>query len=119
MEGRNRGVLLILLFLFLGGGVLEAQMDAYFTAINHPVPQDTMMVMLLSDFQSARSTDDFFTGMSMVQYGITPIKRWWTIRRNESDSVPYSKRAIPEEVPCTDMVWKGGTWVGCGYSGWC
>ena len=30
------------------------------------------MVMLLSDFQSARSTNDFFTGMSMVQYGVTP-----------------------------------------------
>ena len=32
------------------------------------------MVMLLSDFQSARSSNDFFTGMSMVQYGLTP--RW-------------------------------------------
>ena len=74
MERRNRSFLLILLFLFGGGGVLEAQMDAYFTAINHPVPQDTMMVMLLSDFQSARSTNDFFTGMGMVQYGLTP--RW-------------------------------------------
>ncbi|HEX7424736.1 MAG TPA: hypothetical protein VF311_12750 [Terriglobales bacterium] len=74
MERRNRSFLLILLFLFGGGGVLEAQMDAYFTAISHPVPQDTMMVMLLSDFQSARSTNDFFTGMSMVQYGLTP--RW-------------------------------------------
>jgi len=59
-----------------GGAVLEAQMDPYFTAINHPVPQDTMMVMLLSDFQSARSTNDFFTGMSMVQYGLTPL---WTV----------------------------------------
>ena len=68
------GFLVILLCLFGGGVVLEAQMDAYFTAISHPVPQDTMMVMLLSDFQSARSTNDFFTGMSMVQYGVTP--RW-------------------------------------------
>ena len=33
------------------------------------------MLMLLSDFQSARSTDDFFTGMGMVQYGITPAFR--------------------------------------------
>ena len=31
------------------------------------------MVMLLSDFQSARSTNDF-TGMGMVQYGLT--SRW-------------------------------------------
>lgn len=74
MERRNRSFLLILLFLAGGGAVLEAQMDAYFTAINHPVPQDTMMVMLLSDFQAARSTNDFFTGMSMVQYGLTD--RW-------------------------------------------
>ena len=71
---RNRAFLGILLLLFSVGPVLQAQMDAYFTAISHPVPQDTMMVMLLSDFQSARSTNDFFTGMSMVQYGLTP--RW-------------------------------------------
>jgi hypothetical protein len=49
-------------------------MDPYFTALNYPVPQDTMMVMLLSDFQSAWSANDFFTGMGMVQYGIT--HRW-------------------------------------------
>jgi hypothetical protein len=49
-------------------------MDPYFTALNYPVPQDTLMVMLLSDFQSARSSNDFFTGMGMMQYGITP--RW-------------------------------------------
>ena len=42
-------------------------MDPYFTALNYPVPQDTMTAMLLSDFQSARSTNDFFTGMGMVQ----------------------------------------------------
>ncbi len=74
IERRNRGFLVILLFLFGGGTVLEAQMDPYFTTLNHPVPQDTMMVMLLPDFQSARSTNDFFTGMVMVQYGLTP--RW-------------------------------------------
>jgi hypothetical protein len=74
MESRKRGFLVILLFCLLTVPFLEAQMDAYFTAINHPVPQDTMMVMMLSDFQSARSTNDFFTGMSMVQYGLTP--RW-------------------------------------------
>ena len=51
-------------------------MDPYFSAVNYPVPRDTMMVMLLSDFQSARTTDDFFTGMGMVQYGLSPR---WTI----------------------------------------
>jgi len=49
-------------------------MSPYFSALNYPVPQDTMMVMLLSDFQSARTGNDFFTGMGMVQYGLTP--RW-------------------------------------------
>jgi hypothetical protein len=63
-----------LLCLFAGGGVVNAQMNPYFSTINYPVPQDTMMVMALSDFQSARSTNDFFTGMGMVQYGLTP--RW-------------------------------------------
>jgi hypothetical protein len=75
---RNRDYLVILLFLLGRGAVLEAQMpmDPYFTALNHSVPQDTMMVMLLSDFQSARSSNDFFTGMGMVQYGLTPN---WTV----------------------------------------
>jgi len=67
IDRRNRGLLFILPFLFAGGAVLKAQMDPYFTAINYPVPRDTMMVMLLSDFQSARSSNDFFTGMGMVQ----------------------------------------------------
>jgi hypothetical protein len=52
----------------------KMDMDPYFTALNYPVPKDTMTVMLLSDFQSARSSNDFFTGMAMVQYGVTP--RW-------------------------------------------
>ncbi len=50
------------------------EMDPYFSAMNYPVPRDTMMVMLLSDFQSARSGNDLLTGMGMVQYGIT--SRW-------------------------------------------
>jgi hypothetical protein len=49
-------------------------MDPYFTAINYPVRRDTLMIMLLSDFQSARTGNNFFTGMAMVQYGIT--SRW-------------------------------------------
>ena len=52
----------------------EAQMDPYFTAINYPIPKDTMMVMLLPDFQSARTGPNFFTGMEMAEYGIT--SRW-------------------------------------------
>lgn len=74
MKKRKRCFLVLLLFVFGGGAVLEAQMDPYFTALNYPMPRDTMMVMLLSDYQSARSTNDFFTGMSMVEYGLT--SRW-------------------------------------------
>jgi hypothetical protein len=55
-------------------GMGSMNMDPYFTAINYPVPRDTMMVMLLSDFQSARTGNNFFTGMAMVQYGVT--SRW-------------------------------------------
>jgi len=51
-----------------------AQMDPYFTAINVPVPQDTLMLMALPDFQVARTGPDFVTGMGMIEYGITP--RW-------------------------------------------
>ncbi len=55
---------------------LTMDMNPYFTAVNYPVSRDTMMVMALADFQSARSTNDFFTGMGMVQYGLTPN---WTV----------------------------------------
>ncbi len=55
---------------------ITMDMNPYFTAVNYPVSRDTMMVMALADFQSARSTNDFFTGMGMVQYGLTPN---WTV----------------------------------------
>jgi hypothetical protein len=74
MKRRNRRFLVILLFVFGAGAVLEAQMNPNFTAINYPVLRDSLMVMPLWDYQSARSTSDFFTGMSMVEYGLTP--RW-------------------------------------------
>src|ERR1700675_565846 len=50
------------------------QMDPYFTAINYPIATDMMMVMLLPDFQSARSGPNFLTVMEMAEYGIT--SRW-------------------------------------------
>lgn len=49
-------------------------MYPYFSTINYAVPQDTMMVMPVSDLQRARTGADFATGMVMVQYGLTP--RW-------------------------------------------
>ena len=57
-----------------GGAVLDAQMNPYFTAINYPLPRDTMMFMALPDFQVAQYTRNFFTGMGMAQYGVT--SRW-------------------------------------------
>jgi len=69
-----RGLLIAFLLLFGGSTVAAAQMTGYFTVIARPLPQDTAMVMTLSDFQSARSGNDFFTGMQMVQYGLT--QRW-------------------------------------------
>ena len=51
-------------------------MNPYFTAINYPVRKDTIMVMLLPDFQSARTKPNFFTGMGMAEYGVTPQ---WTV----------------------------------------
>ena len=72
---RKKGYcLFVLLFLFSSGAVLQAQMDPYFTAITHPVPRDSAMVMALSDFQVARYTPNFFTGMAMAEYGVT--SRW-------------------------------------------
>jgi len=37
----------------------EMEMNPYFSALNYPLPKGTMMVMLLSDFQAARSTRNF------------------------------------------------------------
>jgi hypothetical protein len=52
----------------------EAHMNSYFTAVNYPLPKDTMMFMLLPDFQTARTGPNFYTAMGMVEYGIT--SRW-------------------------------------------
>jgi hypothetical protein len=43
-------------------------------ALSYPLPRDMMMLMLLPDFQVARDTQTYFTGMGMVQYGVT--SRW-------------------------------------------
>ncbi|HEV2487746.1 MAG TPA: hypothetical protein VGT08_19655 [Terracidiphilus sp.] len=72
MKRRIRPFPVILLFVFGAGAVPEAQMNPNFTVINYPVLRDSLMVMPLWDYQSARSTGDFFTGMSMVEYGLNP-----------------------------------------------
>ena len=55
-------------------GAPGMEMNPYFTAINYPMAKDTMMVMLLPDFQVAQSGPNFFTVMEMAEYGIT--SRW-------------------------------------------
>ena len=49
----------------------QAQMNPYFTAINYNLPKDTLMLMLLPDFQIARTGPNFLTGMIMAEYGLT------------------------------------------------
>ena len=49
-------------------------MNPYFTAINYPLEKQSLMLMALPDFQSARYGNNYFTGMVMAEYGITP--RW-------------------------------------------
>ncbi len=57
-------------------GLSQAQMNMnpFFTAINYPVEKHSMMLMAMSDFQSARYGNNFVTGMLMADYGIT--SRW-------------------------------------------
>jgi hypothetical protein len=49
----------------------QEQMNPYFSAINYNLAKDTLMLMLLPDFQIARTGPNFFTGMTMVEYGVT------------------------------------------------
>jgi hypothetical protein len=66
--------LLILGSFCAGAKPAQAQMNPYFTAINAPVPKDHLMLMLLPDYQLARSGPDFLTYMGMAEYGVTD--RW-------------------------------------------
>ncbi len=63
-----------LMLLLAATTAAYGQMDPYFTAINYPVPQGSVMLMLLPDYQAARTGPNFVTTMGMAEYGITP--RW-------------------------------------------
>ena len=52
----------------------QMNMDPYFTTINHPVEEHSLMLMAMPDFQSARYGNNFVTAMLMAEYGITA--RW-------------------------------------------
>ncbi len=51
--------------------VPEMRMNPYFSAISYNLPKDTLMLMLLPDFQIARTGRNFVTGMVMAEYGVT------------------------------------------------
>lgn len=69
-------ILLTGLLLATQTGTLQAEMNMnpYFTAINYSAEKDSLMLMGLQDFQSARYGRNFSTGMLMAEYGLTP--RW-------------------------------------------
>ncbi len=52
----------------------QMKMNPYFTAINYPLKEHSLMLMALPDFQVARYGNNFVTGMLMANYGIT--SRW-------------------------------------------
>jgi len=52
----------------------QMKMDPYFSTINYPLEEHSLMLMVLPDFQSARYGNNFFTMMLMAEYGLT--ERW-------------------------------------------
>ena len=54
--------------------VVQMNMDPYFSTINYPLQKQSLMLMVLPDFQVARYGSNYLTGMLMAEYGITP--RW-------------------------------------------
>lgn len=57
-----------------GWSQAQMKMNPYFTAINYPLEEHSLMLMAMSDFQLARYGNNFFTGMLMADYGIS--SRW-------------------------------------------
>ena len=59
-----------------GWSQAQMKMNPYFTAINYPLEEHSLMLMAMPDFQVARYGNNFFTGMLMADYGITSQ---WTV----------------------------------------
>ncbi len=74
MKDMSVSKIVVLALILAAAPALYGQMNPYFTAINYPAPQGSLMVMLLPDLQRARTGPDFLTTMGMAEYGITP--RW-------------------------------------------
>ena len=68
-----------------GWSQAQMNMNPYFTAINYPVEKHSLMLMAMSDFQSARYGNNFFTGMLMVDYGLT--SRWTVAIMSEGQKI--------------------------------
>ena len=57
-----------------GSSLAQMNMNPYFSTINYPVEEHSLMLMAMPDFQSARYGNNFVTAMLMAEYGITA--RW-------------------------------------------
>lgn len=71
-----KGPLLAAALCALLPGLPRAQMNMnpYFSTINSPLDEHSLMLMALPDLQAARHGRDFASGMLMAQYGLT--SRW-------------------------------------------
>jgi len=63
----------------------QMNMNPYFTAINYPVEKHSLMLMAMSDFQTARYGNNFVTGMLMAEYGLT--SRWTVAIMTEGQNI--------------------------------
>ncbi len=73
--GLGRKILLSALLLVLPDSVCaQMNMSPYFSTIDRPLEEHSLMLMALPDLQKARFGRNFATGMLMAEYGITP--RW-------------------------------------------
>ena len=79
----------------------QMNMDPYFTAINYPLEKHSLMLMALPDYQSARYGNNFFTGMLMAEYGLTP--RWTVGVMGEGQKIAG--------LPATYGGWRLNTYV--------
>jgi len=71
--------------ILLNWSQAQMNMNPYFTVINYPVEKHSMMLMAMSDFQSSYVGNNFFTGMLMAEYGLSP--RWTAAIMTEGQKI--------------------------------
>jgi hypothetical protein len=64
----------LLAALFSEPAVGQNKMNPFFSAVNYPMEKQSLMIMVLPDYQSAKFGNDYLTWMLMTEYGIT--SRW-------------------------------------------